>query len=80
MDIPVFAAAVGVDARFGAKAELFKIPFSLLTGFMSNQPAILDFATDMTKNKVPLIGYSLMFPIALVMKIVFAQILFIVLG
>lgn len=60
--------------------KLFKIPFSLLLGFMSNQPAILDFATDMTKNKVPLIGYSLMFPIALVMKIVYAQILFIILG
>lgn len=60
--------------------KLFKIPFSLLLGFMSNQPAILDFATDMTKNKVPLIGYSLMFPIALVMKILFAQLLFIILG
>jgi len=60
--------------------KFFKIPFSLLLGFMSNQPAILDFATDMTKNKVPLIGYSLMFPIALVMKILFAQMLFIVLG
>lgn len=60
--------------------KLFKIPFSLLLGFMSNQPAILDFATDMTKNKVPLIGYSLMFPIALVMKILYAQLLFIILG
>ncbi len=60
--------------------KIFKIPFSLLLGFMSNQPAILDFATDMSKNKVPLIGYSLMFPIALVMKILFAQILFIILG
>jgi len=60
--------------------KLFKIPFSLLLGFMSNQPAILDFATDMSKNNVPLIGYSLMFPIALVMKILFAQLLFIILG
>ncbi len=60
--------------------KLFKIPFSLLLGFMSNQPAILDFVTDMTKNKVPLIGYSLMFPIALVMKILYAQLLFIILG
>jgi len=60
--------------------KVFKIPFSLLLGFMSNQPAILDFATDMTKNKVPLIGYSVMFPIALVMKILFAQLLFIILG
>jgi putative transport protein len=60
--------------------KLFKIPFSLLLGFMSNQPAILDFATGMSKNKVPVIGYSVMFPIALIMKILFAQILFLVLG
>ncbi|MFT6335045.1 MAG: putative transport protein [Saprospiraceae bacterium] len=60
--------------------KLFKIPFSLLLGFLSNQPAILDFATGMSKNKVPLIGYSVMFPIALVMKILFAQILFLALG
>jgi len=60
--------------------KLFKIPFSLLLGFLSNQPAILDFATGMAKNKVPLIGYSFMFPIALVMKILFAQLLFLMLG
>ena len=60
--------------------KIFKIPFSLLLGFLSNQPAILDFATDMSKNKVPVIGYSVMFPIALVMKILFAQILFLLLG
>lgn len=60
--------------------KLFKIPFSLLLGFLSNQPAILEFATDMSKNKVPLIGYSVMFPIALVMKILFAQVLFLALG
>ncbi len=60
--------------------KLFKIPFSLLLGFMSNQPAILDFATDMSGNKVPVIGYALMFPIALVMKILFAQVLFVLLG
>jgi len=60
--------------------KIFKIPFSLLLGFLSNQPAILDFATGMSKNKVPIIGYSVMFPIALVMKILFAQILFLLLG
>ncbi len=56
-----------------------KIPFSLLLGFVSNQPAILDFSQEITKNRIPTIGYSLMFPIALVMKILFAQLLFILL-
>lgn len=59
--------------------KLMKIPFSLLLGFVSNQPAILDFTLGLSKNRVPLIGYSLMFPIGLVIKILFAQILFLLL-
>jgi putative transport protein len=60
--------------------KIMKIPFSLILGFVSNQPAILDFTVGISKNKVPLIGYSLMFPIALVMKILYAQLLFLFLS
>jgi putative transport protein len=56
--------------------KLMKIPFSLLLGFVSNQPAILDFTVGISRNRVPLIGYSLMFPISVVMKILYAQLLF----
>jgi len=60
--------------------KLFKIPFSLLLGFVSNQPAILDFAIESSKNRIPMIGYSLMFPIALIIKILYAQLLFLLLA
>lgn len=60
--------------------KLRKMPFSLLTGMVANQPAILDFAMERTGNRLPLFGFSQMFPIALIMKIVIAQILFIVLS
>jgi putative transport protein len=59
--------------------KLFKIPFSMLLGFMSNQPAILDYTTNMSKNKIPHIGYAIMFPISLIMKILYAQILYLIL-
>ncbi|MBK8701762.1 MAG: hypothetical protein IPN29_20255 [Saprospiraceae bacterium] len=59
--------------------KLFKIPFSVLIGFMSNQPAILEFATGMSKNRLPQIGYAIMFPISLIMKILYAQVLFLLL-
>jgi putative transport protein len=59
--------------------KLIKIPYSLLLGFVANQPAILEFANDITKNRVPSIGYSFMFPIALIMKILFAQLLYLML-
>jgi len=73
--LSMFSAFVAIIIGF----RIFKIPFSLLLGFMSNQPAILDFATDMSKNRAPVIGYTLMFPIALIMKILFAQILYLIL-
>lgn len=53
-----------------------KIPFSLLTGMVSNQPAILQYAVDQSGNRIPDFGYTLMFPIALITKIVYVQILF----
>lgn len=60
--------------------KLIKIPFSLLMGMVANQPAILDFATSRSKNRIPEYGFTMMFPIALIMKIVIAQILFWVLS
>ena len=59
--------------------RVFKMPFSLLLGMVSNQPAILDFAQNRTNNSIPQIGFSMIFPIALIAKIAIAQLLFIVL-
>lgn len=57
-----------------------KLPFSLLIGMVANQPAILDFATSRSGNKIPLYGYAMVFPIALIAKIVISQILFLLLS
>ncbi|HMP29133.1 MAG TPA: TrkA C-terminal domain-containing protein, partial [Saprospiraceae bacterium] len=57
--------------------KIFKIPYSLILGFMSNQPAILDFASTMSNNKAPQIGYTMMFPIGIILKILIAQLIFI---
>ena len=62
---------------FGHK--VLKKPFSLLLGIVSNQPAILDFAMNRTKNRVPEFGFTMMFPLALITKILIAQILFLAL-
>ncbi len=60
--------------------KIIKIPFSLLMGMVSNQPAILDFALSKTGNRLPTFGYTMMFPIGLIAKIVIAQILYLVLS
>ena len=56
--------------------RFMKIPFTLLMGMVANQPAILDFAMERTKNRIPTFGYSLMFPIAVILKILIAQMLY----
>lgn len=60
--------------------KLIKLPFSLLIGMVANQPAILDFASTRSKNRLPLYGYAMAFPIALVAKILISQILYLVLS
>lgn len=78
--------ASGVISLLTAFAILFvgykvaKMPFSLLMGVVSNQPAILEFATSRTKNRVPIFGFTMVFPIALIFKIVIAQVLFLLLN
>ena len=77
----IFVAASAISI-LTAMATLFigfkwlKMPFSLLMGMVANQPAILDFATNRTKNVIPNFGYTMMLPIALITKILLAQIIF----
>ena len=56
--------------------KFFKIPFSLLSGMLANQPAILEFALDKTQNKLPAIGYTMVLPVTLILKILLVQLLF----
>lgn len=56
--------------------KLLKIPFSFLIGMVANQPAILDFALEKADNQLPIVGFTLMLPVALITKIVYVQFLF----
>lgn len=60
--------------------RFLKIPFSFLVGMVATQPAILDFAIEKTGNKLPIIGYTLILPVSLIVKIIYVQIIFSVLG
>jgi putative transport protein len=58
--------------------RLLKIPLSLLSGMLAGvqtQPAVLGFALEQTGNDLPNIGYATAFPLALIVKIVLAQLL-----
>jgi len=52
-----------------------KIPFVLLSGMISHHPANLDFANNQAGSKIPTYGYALVYPLLLIGKIVFVQLL-----
>lgn len=54
---------------------LLKIPYVLLIGMISHHPANLDFSNNMAHNKIPTFGYALVYPLMLIGKIVFVQML-----
>lgn len=56
--------------------KLLNIPFSFLTGMVANQPAILEFALAKSGNKLPNLGFTIMMPISIITKVVYAQLLF----
>lgn len=74
--ISFFTAAITLLVGY----KILKIPFSFLLGMVSTQPAILDFVLEKTGNKLPIIGYTLMLPVSLILKVLYVQILFLILN
>ncbi len=63
--------------------RILKIPFPRLAGMLSGvqtQPAVLAFVNEQAKSEQPNIGYSSVFPIATLAKIIFAQVLLTILS
>ncbi|MEM7798400.1 MAG: TrkA C-terminal domain-containing protein [Chloroflexota bacterium] len=57
--------------------KLFKIPYGILIGTISLQPAVVGFGLERANNQLPNVGYAMTFPIAIISKIVFAQMIYI---
>lgn len=63
--------------------KVLRIPFGMLTGMVASlhtQPAVLGFAVQQSGDESPNIGYSLVYPISMIGKIILAQVLFSLLG
>jgi putative transport protein len=83
LNLILASAIISLTTAFGTLIlgyKLLKEPFGLLSGMAANQPAILDFALNRAGNRLPLYGYAMVFPIALISKILIAQIIFLVLN
>ncbi|MGI5835050.1 MAG: aspartate:alanine exchanger family transporter [Chloroflexota bacterium] len=56
--------------------KLLKIPMGLLVGMLAGlqtQPAVLGFSLEQTRNELPNIGYAEVYPLAMISKILVAQ-------
>ncbi len=73
--VPVLTIVVGY--------KVLRIPFGMLTGVVSalhTQPAVLGFAAEQSRDESPNIGWSLVYPISMISKIILAQVIFTLLG
>lgn len=62
--------------------KIFRIPMSLLIGMLAGlqtNPAVLSFAGEQTGNDLPALSYATVYPVAMVAKIVLAQVIFLLL-
>ncbi len=62
--------------------RIMRVPFGTLTGMLAGlqtQPAVLTFATEQSKGDAPNLGYATVYPLAMIAKIVIAQVLLTVL-
>lgn len=62
--------------------KFLKIPFGQVAGIISGlqtHPAVLSYVSDQTKNELPSMGYTSVYPMAMIAKILAAQILLTVL-
>ncbi len=58
--------------------QILNVPMPLLMGMVAGiqtQPAVLGYALEQTGNEVPNVGYAAVFPVSLIAKIIFAQML-----
>ncbi|MFZ5894935.1 MAG: aspartate:alanine exchanger family transporter [Myxococcota bacterium] len=63
--------------------KLLRIPLGVMVGTLAGiqtQPAVLAFAVEKTGRDLPNVGYAAVYPLAMILKIVLAQIVFKLLG
>ena len=58
--------------------KFLKIPFGQTAGILAGlqtHPAVLQYVNDHAKNELPAMGYSTVYPMAMIVKIIIAQLL-----
>jgi len=75
LGVPVLTLVIGY--------KVLRIPYGMLTGIVSamhTQPAVLGFAAEQAQDESPNVGWSLVYPLSMISKIILAQVIFTLLG
>lgn len=75
LGVPVLTLIIGY--------KVLRIPYGMLTGIVSamhTQPAVLGFAAEQAQDESPNVGWSLVYPLSMISKIILAQVIFTLLG
>ena len=81
LNIFVAGAIITLLTAFGTLwvgHKVLKIPMGLLTGMLAGlqtQPAVLGYALEQSGNDLPNLGYAAVYPLAMIVKILAAQII-----
>lgn len=59
--------------------KVLKMPFALVAGMLASQPAVFSFLNQEAKNHLPGIGFAMAIPIALILNVAYAQLLYVLL-
>lgn len=85
--LPLFALGAAITLVVALAIVLvgrrLRIPAAVLAGMIAGihtQPAALTFACERTRSEAPNVGYTAVFPLATIAKIVLAQLLVMILG
>jgi putative transport protein len=73
----VGAVTLGIGYR------VLRLPMGLLTGILAGvqtQPAVLAFAQEQSRDDLPSVGYASVYPVAMILKIILAQVLLAMIG
>ncbi|HEX9016431.1 MAG TPA: transporter, partial [Chloroflexota bacterium] len=81
--LAIFAAGAAVTTVVALSTlwvgyRVMKIPLGLLSGMLAGlqtQPAVLGFSLEQSGNELPNIGYALVYPMAMIVKILLAQVI-----
>ncbi|HEY9088356.1 MAG TPA: aspartate:alanine exchanger family transporter [Anaerolineaceae bacterium] len=81
--LPIFLAGAGITFITSLLVlwvghRVLQIPLGLLMGItagMQTQPAVLGYALEQTENDLPNLGYASVYPVAMITKIILAQLI-----